>query len=304
MDDNNNSEPFVAIVNGAAGGGRCRSRADVALDRLRDHGLELEVHFTHAAGHATELAAEAWERGARHFLAFGGDGTSYEVVNGLFPRASADDKPVLGILPLGTGNSFLRDFGITSEEAAFDALSSRRRRAVDVIEVRHKDGVLHYINILGLGFTAAAGGLMNRRFKALGSAGYVAAVCIEVIRLKHPVDAIRLDGGDVDERPAVFLSFSNSRYTGGTMMMAPDADPTDGEVDVIRAGGLSRRGLLGTFPRIFTGTHVDHPDVEQCRSKRVEFVDPREQDVMVDGEVMRLCIESIEVLPGALELMA
>lgn len=304
MDEEIMSEPVIAIVNGAAGGGRCRSRADLALDRLREHGFELEVHFTHAAGHATELAADAWERGARRFLVFGGDGTSYEVVNGLFPRAVGDDKPVLGILPLGTGNSFLRDFGITSEEAAFDALTSGRQRSVDVVEVRHADGVLHYINILGLGFTAAAGGLMNRRFKALGNAGYVAAVLVEVMRLKHPVDAIRLDGGDVDERAAVFLSFCNSRYTGGTMMMAPDADPADGEVDVIRAGALNRRGLLGAFPRIFTGTHVDHADVEQCRAKRVDFVAPREQDVMIDGEVMRLSIESIEVLPGALGLMA
>lgn len=88
------------------------------------------------------------------------------------------------------------------------------------------------------------------------------------------------------------------------MMMAPDADPADGEIDVIRAGQLNRRGLLGAFPRIFTGTHVDHAEVEQRRAKRVDFVAPREQDVMIDGEVMRLSIESIEVLPGALRLMA
>jgi len=88
------------------------------------------------------------------------------------------------------------------------------------------------------------------------------------------------------------------------MMMAPDADPADGEVDVIRAGALNRRGLLGAFPRIFTGTHIDHADVEQTRAKRVEFVSPREQDVMIDGEVTRLTIESLTVLPGALRLMA
>jgi len=297
-------ESYVAIVNGAAGGGRCRSRADLALNRLRDHGLELEVHFTHAAGHATELAREAWSRGARRFLAFGGDGTSYEVVNGLFPLAEGEPAPTLGILPLGTGNSFLRDFGITTEEAAFDALTSGRMRDVDVVRVTHAEGVLHYINIFGLGFTAAAGGLMNRHFKALGNAGYVAAVCVEVMRLKHPVDAIRVDGGDVDERPAVFLSFCNSRYTGGTMMMAPDADPADGKLDIIRAGALNRRGLLAAFPRIFSGTHIDHENVEQSLAGRVEFVQPRLQDVMIDGEVLRLSVESLEVLPGALRLMA
>lgn len=304
MEEQGNEERYVAIVNGAAGGGRCRSRADQAMERLRDHGLELEVHFTHAAGHGTELAREAWQAGARRFLAFGGDGTSYEVVNGLFPLADGEDAPTLGILPLGTGNSFLRDFGITTEAAAFDAVTSGRERMVDVVRVNHAEGVLHYINILGLGFTAAAGGLMNRRFKALGNFGYVAAVCVEVARLGHPIDAIRVDGAEVDERPAVFLSFCNSRYTGGTMMMAPDADPADGMVDVIRAGALNRRGLLGAFPKIFSGTHVDHPDVEAGRARRVEFVEPRPQDVMIDGEVLELKIESIEVLPKALRLLA
>jgi len=101
---------FFAIVNPAAGGGRCGKLAPASLERVRQAGVELEVTQTSRAGEATDLARAAYAKGYRNFLAVGGDGTSYEIVNGLFPEAETQGRPALGFLPLGTGNSFLRDF--------------------------------------------------------------------------------------------------------------------------------------------------------------------------------------------------
>jgi YegS/Rv2252/BmrU family lipid kinase len=296
-------EPFFAVINGAAGGGRCRSRFDRLRGRLEQSGMRLEAHLTSAPGHATELVGEAYASGRRRFLVVGGDGTSYEAVNGLFAHGGRPEGVVVGMLPLGTGNSFLRDFGVTHEEAAIDALLRGRRRKVDVVRCEHEDGVLHYLNLLSIGFTARAGALTNAQFKPLGAAGYVAAVLLSVARLEYPTDPVRLDEGEVDRRPAAFLSFSNSKYTGGAMMMAPKADPTDGRVDVIRVGTLPRLPFVATFPKIFSGTHVDRPEVEEAQVRRVEFLEPREQDVMVDGEIVRLAIRSLEVVPEAIEVM-
>ena len=297
---------YYTIVNGAAGGGRCRSRADQALYRLRDAGLDLSVHLTEGPGHATELAKDAYDAGERRFLSVGGDGTSYEILNGIFPKADGDeDEVVLGMLPLGTGNSFLRDFGILHEEAALDALERGATRPVDLVRADHQDGVIHYINLLSIGFVAQVGDLTNRRLKPLGAGGYAVSVLANVARLRFPVDPLRLDDDeDVDRRPAAFLSFSNSRYTGGAMMMAPEADPADGELDVIRVGVLSRPSLVATFPKIFAGTHIDHPAVEQARAQTVELVQPRRQPVMVDGEVIELAVERLTVLPGAISVVA
>ena len=115
------NETFLAIINPAAGGGRCGERVGAALDRLRGAGIALETAQTRAAGDATRIAREAYGRGYRKFLAVGGDGTSYEIVNGLFPeswslrsqvsglkkfRVTEEQIPTLGFLPLGTGNSF------------------------------------------------------------------------------------------------------------------------------------------------------------------------------------------------------
>ncbi|MGB8773370.1 MAG: acylglycerol kinase family protein, partial [Terriglobales bacterium] len=113
------NETFLAIINPAAGGGRCGERVGSALNRLRSAGIVIETAETRAAGDATRIAREAYGRGYRKFLAVGGDGTSYEIVNGIIPesrsqvsgvRLSDEQIPTLGFLPLGTGNSFLRDF--------------------------------------------------------------------------------------------------------------------------------------------------------------------------------------------------
>lgn len=294
---------FLAILNGAAGGGRCRARADAVLVRLREAGFELDLRITEGRGHATELARDAWDEGHRHFISIGGDGTAYEVINGLFPRSLGDDRPTLSILPLGTGNSFLRDFGVAHESAALDAIFHGRSRSCDVVRIDHRDGVLFYLNILGIGFVARAGDLTNRRFKKLGAAGYGFAVLGSVATLEYAVDPYRIDGGDIDSRPSTFVCFCNSRYTGGSMMMAPHADATDGQVDVIRVGVLRRRDLVSAFPRIFQGSHVHMPEIEESRGKKVLFEKPRLQPVMIDGEILELEMRGLEVIPGALEVI-
>lgn len=294
---------WTTIVNGAAGHGRAARRAPVELERLRAGGLALDVRHTERPGHAAELARAAYAAGARRFLAAGGDGTAFEVLNGIFPRASGDRDPVvLAQLPLGTGNSFLRDFELCDVDGAHAALLRDRPRRVDVVRAVHRDGELHYINLLSIGFSAEVGALTNRRFKRLGHAGYGLAVVLRVAGLRHPVFRVREDGGPVDERPCTLLSFSNSRYTGGTMLMAPHAEVDDGRLQVVRVGRLGRWGLLRAFPRIYKGTHVRLAAVEERRAAVVEFEGEPEVDVMVDGEVLRLALRRLEVLPGALEV--
>jgi diacylglycerol kinase (ATP) len=110
---------FLAIVNPAAGGGRCGRMAQDALAKLRTAQLDIEVAETSGPGQATSLARAAYARGCRQFIAVGGDGTACEIVNGLFPEAAGglsagvDQRPTLGFLPLGTGNSFLRPLSKT-----------------------------------------------------------------------------------------------------------------------------------------------------------------------------------------------
>ncbi|MBI5500270.1 MAG: YegS/Rv2252/BmrU family lipid kinase [Deltaproteobacteria bacterium] len=295
---------WIAIVNPAAGHGKCRRQAEAELAALRTAGADLDVRNTEAPGHASRLAREAFEAGARDFLAVGGDGTCFEIVNGLAGSANPGARPRVATLPLGTGNSFLRDYGIVDAAGAARALLADARRTVDLVRCEHAAGTLHYLNIAGLGFAARAGAMTNRRFKSFGARGYVLAVIGCVARMRYPSFPVRLDGGKPDQRPCSMLSFCNSRYTGGTMMMAPAADAADGYLDVIRIGPMGRIRLLRSFPRIFKGTHVELPEVECSKARRVDFEGGATVDVMIDGEVLALALRSLEVAPGAIDVVA
>lgn len=297
---------FVAIVNPAAGGGRAGRAAEGALADLRSRGVSIEaVHRTAGPGDAARIASRAWHRGTRAFLVVGGDGTAHETLNGaLAARTSGDAPPALAMLPLGTGNSFLRDVRVRGASDALAAIARRASRPCDVVRVEHEGGVAHSFNIASIGFTADVGALTNARYKALGAAGYVVAVFQRALDLRTTRVRLRLDGGALDARPAILLSFSNSRCTAGAMQMAPRADFADGELDVIRIGERGRLRFVTSFPSIFSGKHVLQPGVEQARAKVVDFEDPAELDWMIDGEILRLCVRRIEVLRHAMELVA
>lgn len=301
---------FLAVVNPAAGGGRCGRLAPAALDRLRAAGLKIDVAETRVPGHATELVCEAIKLGQRNFLAVGGDGTSYEIVNGIFSSHDAGnrDRSALAFLPLGTGNSFLRDFvdhrGAEDVEAVARMILKGARRRCDVIRLKHAGGDLHYINLLTLGFAADVADVTNRRFKRWGELGYILGVLTCLVRLDRRAFPLRTDDATaLDNRRCLFLAFSNSKFTGGKMMIAPDADPTDGLIEYVRWGPIGRLGLLRNLHTLFDGTHVKHPLASRVGVRRVEFALDAPVNVMIDGESLHLRCQSLEVLPGALDIL-
>jgi diacylglycerol kinase (ATP) len=295
-------ERFFAIVNPAAAGGRCGRLAEPILNRVRQADIDLEVVRTAKAGEATTLARGAYKRGFRNFLAVGGDGTSYEILNGVFPQALAGHRVALGFLPLGTGNSFLKDFTSRGVEHTIDALANRRRRPCDVVRLRHADGEIYFLNLVSLGFPADVGALANRRFKRFGELGYIFGVFTQLVGLEHVAFPHRVDAAvDWDKRPCLFLSFNNSKFTGGKMMIAPNADPADGRIEYVRWGPIGRLGLVRMLPRLFTGTHIHHPLASRAAAQRIELDLGCPVNVLVDGEILQLDIRSLEILPNALD---
>lgn len=295
----------LAIVNPAAGGGRSRKLLGPALERLRAGGVAIELAETKNAGDATRIAREAYKNGQRRFIAVGGDGTSYEIVNGLFPEAIEGERPTLGFLPLGTGNSFLRDFSDRGVQHAIDSLIAGKSQPCDVLRLRHRAGVLHYINLLSVGFPADVATLRARRFSAQGEWGYIISIFLGLARLQRRPFPVRVDNEtEFDRRRCLFLTFNNSKFTGGTMMIAPKAEVNSGMVEYVRWGPIGRLGLISNLPKLYDGTHIEHPLAERKTVKRVEFNLVAPVDVMVDGEVLTVHCEELDVLPGVLNVAA
>jgi len=298
------NENFLAIINPAAGGGRWRKLIGPALDRLRTGGISVDLAETGRTGHASEIAADAYARGYRKFIAVGGDGTSYEIANGLFPLANSAEPPTLGFLPLGTGNSFLRDFSNRGVEHAIEALLNRRTQYCDVMRMQHASGTLYYINLLSVGFAADVAALRARRFSHWGELGYQASIFISLARLRRRPFPLRVDEEpEIDRRPCLFLTFNNSKYTGGTMMIAPKAEVNDGLIEYVRWGPIGRFGLVRNLPGLYDGSHIQHPLAERRSARRIDFSLTGPVDVMVDGEVLSIHPQTLDVLPSALNVV-
>jgi diacylglycerol kinase (ATP) len=294
---------FLAIVNPAAGGGKSAKLAGPFLARLREKGLHIDVIASAGPGHAVQLAREAYAQGYRKFLAVGGDGTAHEILNGVFAGNPNADRIALGFLPLGTGNSFLRDFTDQGADSALDALVANRTRPVDLIRLTHASGEVFSFNILSVGFTADVGALTNRLFKPLGHIGYLFGVFVRVIQLKRRAFVLRSDDEtEWDTRRSLFLTFNNSKYTGGTMLIAPDADPSDGFIEFVRWGPIGRLGLLRMLPRLYDGSHLKHPLASRKSVKHVEFNISVPVDVLIDGEIFSLECKSLDILPSAVDI--
>ena len=295
-------ERYIVIVNPAAGRGRCGRFAAAALDKLCAAGLDAEVQETRGPGEGITLARMAYAKGFRNFIAVGGDGTSFEVVNGLFPAAASEGRATLGFLPLGTGNSFLRDFTTRGADYAIESILERRRRPCDVLRLNHAGGSLYFINTLNVGFAADVAVLTNRRLKRLGELGYLVGVLMCLARLRRRPFPLCADS-ERDARRCLFLAFSNSKYTGGKMMIAPNASIDSGKIEYVHWGPIGRFGLLRNLSRLFDGSHIRHPLASRRAAARIEFKIGEPVDVVVDGEVLTLEVQSIEVLPSALDVM-
>lgn len=262
----------------------------------------MDVLETHAPGDAACLTRQALAAGSRNFIAVGGDGTVHEVLNGLFPEATEGARVSLGFLPLGTGNSFVRDFSHRGSEHAVQALLDGRRRPCDVLYVRSREQTMYSLNLVSLGFVAEVCARTRRRLKRYGAAGYMLALAASLAALRARRLPAWLNGDTPLPQPMTFLALCNSRYTGGRMRIAPDADCADGLLDVVAVKRVGRLRLLRDLPRIFTGGHVRLPDVTTARARRVYFELDAPWDVMIDGEMARIQPERVDVLAGALDV--
>jgi len=190
-------------------------------------------------------------------------------------------------------------------EHATDSIMAGRSRACDVMRLRHRNGVIYFINLLSMGFSADVATLRARRFSAWGELGYITSIFLTLARFNRRPFPVRVESqAEFDRRRCLFLTFSNSKFTGGTMMIAPQAEINDGLVEYVRWGPIGRLGLIRNLPTLYDGTHVRHPLAERKAARRVEFNLDAPIDVMVDGEVFTLHCEELDVLPGALNVVA
>jgi len=294
------------IVNPVAGAGRTAKKWPQVMSLLQSAGLRFEHDLTEAPGHARELAKSAAKKGYELVVSVGGDGTINEVVNGLYDAGNIADV-MLGIIGTGTGSDYIRTIGIprTYQEACL-CFKSPRKIAVDV-------GVVEYfsvnqmvkrlfVNFAGLGFDAEIVKATTQKYKTLNStASYLTGLFTALLFYRNKQVTITLDGGLAEKKVCAVL-VNNGKYGGGGMFAAPDADLTDGLLDVLIIGDLSKPDLLWSLPRVYRGTHLTHPKVTMKRAREIEIQSAEVMFLQADGELLGGLPARFYILPAALNI--
>jgi diacylglycerol kinase (ATP) len=243
-----------------------------------------------------ELAELARDADARLLVVVGGDGSLNEVVNG---RRDVE----LAVLPRGTGADFGRSHGIPSRfDDAVAVARDGTARALDLGRVTCPEGERWFANVASVGMSGAVARRANSMSKALGGrATFFYALAREFLRWKNTEVTVRLD--DEERRGRLHdVIVANGQWHGGGMWLAPGARQDDGRFDVVLIGDVTKLDFVVSAPKLYRGTHLEHPKVELLRSAVVEVEAPVPLPVETDGEVVGTTPARFDVLPGALRV--
>jgi diacylglycerol kinase (ATP) len=258
-------EAWTAVMNPAAGRGRGRTRLPRVADALADAGLDLEIELSADPDHLVTLARDAFTRG-RAVIACGGDGTVCALAG-----VAADHDGVLGIVPVGSGNDFARQLDIPRDDvaAAIAVLRTGHVVRADLGRVRTADGRdAWFTTVANTGFDAAANEWANHVTWTSGPPLYVLATLRTLATYRPRRFRITIDDTVVDT-DAWLVAVGNTRTYASGMAITPAASVHDGLLDVCVVGPVSRVDFLRTFPSVFRGEHVEHPQVHTWRGTRV-----------------------------------
>ena len=307
----------LIVFNPGAGKNDGRAEAFRALIKEKFAGLDYEVYETEGPRSVIPFLRKYLpeQKDTVRVYACGGDGTVHEVVNGLVGAKNAE----LAILPMGTGNDFVKTYGVTNEEIEqyrnFEPLIKGQPVEIDVSKLTggNLKEPMYSVNVINFGFDAIVGARGNY-YKEHGlPAGVKEGTNPYDYALKN--DAMKhgrfndievfADGEKLNEKQMLLATLAQGQWVGGQFKCAPKSDNTDGLIDVCVLKTMTFLGLgmiIGTYTK---GKHLDKPrkKIVYRRAKEIKMVAPQEFDVCVDGEMIKGNNFTVEVCPKAIKLV-
>lgn len=287
-------QPLLLIVNPTAGAGRSRQvlpRIERALDARR---CTFRVEASRSLSHGVELALGATESNELPVVV-SGDG-----LIGAVGGALAGTGATMGLIPAGRGNDLARGLGIPDDpELAVECLLTGSVSQLDVGEANGE----RFLGIASVGFDSVANRIANE-VRFLNGKPVYAWGALRALAGWKPARFTLKEGGGETRVTGYTVAVANNGYYGGGMKMAPDADPTDGLLDVVTIGEVGRLGFIANLPRVFRGTHVRRPEVVSVhRTTAIEISASRPFTMYADGDPLTDLPAKIRVLPGQLNLI-
>ena len=277
-------------------------------------GLEYEIYETTGPRSVIPFLKNYFKehRELTRVYACGGDGTIHEVANALVGVHNAE----MAILPIGTGNDFVKIYGASNEEVhefrSFAPLIKGEAKPIDLTKISggHLTEPWYSINVINFGFDAIVGAKGNiNKEKGKKNPYGPAAIIPALLKGRFNKTIVKADGEQLNKKKLLLASLSQGQWVGGQYHASPKSDNTDGLIDVVILKCMSlARLMIQYFGKYQKGEHLDNEKLMKRivyrRAKNVEIIAPKDIDICVDGEMIRGDHFQVEVVPGALKLVA
>jgi diacylglycerol kinase (ATP) len=265
---------------------------------------EVEIVETRQRRDAADAADRAVANRVDLIVAAGGDGTVNEIVNGMLrDRTPGDIRSTLAVLPLGTGNDLARTLNIPLEPAeAIATIAAGQTRRLDIFRAKWNGQQRYAINAAAGGFTGQMNETITDEIKSRwGPLAYLRGAVSVIPDLTHYKTCIRYDGKPKQPVHALNIIVANGRTAGGGTVIAPDADPSDGLLDVVIVRTGTTLELAGVAARLIAGDYTDSDVVTHERAVRVEVDSTPGMWFNIDGELITNDQMTFTIVPSAIE---
>jgi diacylglycerol kinase (ATP) len=289
------SREIALLTNPTAGKGRGAKIRQRALERLRGAGLTVRDLQGRDAGEALDLARQCVADGVDAVVVCGGDGMVHLAV-----QAVATTGTPLGIIPAGTGNDVARYFDLPRKDpdTAVDRVVAGQTRTVDLA----RSGSRYFVTVLAAGFDAVVNERANKMSWPKGQMRYNIATLAELRVFKPLHYTLQLDDRQVSLE-AMLVAVGNGPSFGGGLRITEGAVLDDGLLDVVIIKPITKPDLIRTYPKLFKGTHIHHPQYEHHLVRSVTVAAPGIVSY-ADGERFGPLPLTVECAPGALTVLA
>jgi len=287
---------WLLVINNRAGKGRATKRLEKFVSLCKQHSQEFIV--------VNETSADATRRGIKNTLkdhdievliAFGGDGLISMCLQLVCSTSTA-----LMVVPTGTGNDFSRSLGNLnkSEAEIFQFIGSNDSSVIDAAQVISDNRSTWYVQILSTGFDAGVNKIANAIKWPRGKSKYTIALLLALFKFKPISYEIRTDQQTLSLK-AILVVVANGQSYGGGMKILPHSSYEDGMLDLLYVNPVSKFTLLTIFPRVFNGSHINHPKVKTIRAERFEI--SARTNAYADGEFVSNLPVKVQVFPRSLK---
>ena len=288
------------IVNPKSGTKNYNKVLNLVINEFKNTNVDYTLNKTEYSGHAIDLVRSCDISKYDSVCAIGGDGTLYEVLNGMLTRDDKMKIPI-GLIPGGTGNSFMKTIDCLEPIDAINKITSNMARTIDVMQVNAADKQYYSLNLVGWGMATDIS-VFAERLRIIGGQRYNVASIFEILKNKKREAKLIVDGSE-REGDFCFIISCNTKYVGKGMKMAPNASIDDGLIDLIIVKKTSRTTLLSVFPKLFNGTHTEHDACEYIQCHSFSIIPKVSGELNIDGEIIGSTPVDVEIVKEGIELL-